>query len=104
MPTSETHCRHIRPAFLHFQKESNSGKQIVATEKHHRIGPARCEQQHAGVHAYGIVPSFSTFQRVLTAIIVMRWCAIAMARSHARDSAGLLHPWVCCRSVDHANF
>ena len=59
MPTSETHCRHIRPAFLHFQKESNSGKQIVATEKHHRIGPARCEQQHAGVHAYGIVPSFS---------------------------------------------
>ena len=41
MPTSETYCRHIRPAFLHFQKESNSSKRERIL---HRDGSGRPSQ------------------------------------------------------------
>jgi hypothetical protein len=41
MPTSETHCRHIRPAFLRFQKESNSSKRERIL---HRDGSGRPSQ------------------------------------------------------------
>ena len=41
MPTSETYCRHIRPAFLRFQKESNSSKRERIL---HRDGSGRPSQ------------------------------------------------------------